>query len=443
MINLFETFNGGSRDFLRSQIITKMKIPTVVMYDDGWLPDEADSPIQYFCDLGKSNHPALYFDQVKVPSYWRITATATGGEIWDLKTKRGEIKFVQNDNKRLVKEVHWFNDAGQIAWIDHYDRYGRRFAKTIYSQGVERVREYFDRRGRRVITHSIGVGDVFLEHNGHKHHFATYPQFIVYFLKLRHYKLDHIFYNTLNQALGVSLALPNDGGEDVLFWNEPMGNELPGNMAFLVQNDTRTKHIVFQNWREWQAKKDQLPKDGKVDFQYLGMVYPHPRGNSLRPNAMIITNSDKLNHIEDLARLLPNITFNILAVTNMSQKLLALKQFDNVKLYPRVNESNLLQLLKDCDVYLDINQGNEILDAVRGAFEQNMLIVGFNDTLHEPQFVAQANVFAENNVKGMAQQIVTGLVSPKNMGALVDEQRKEASDVWPKDYERVLGKWVK
>lgn len=444
MLNLLEHFNQSSADFVRSQYIAKMKIPTVVMHDDGYLPPEVDSAIQYFCDLKKSNQQPLYFDQVKVPYYWRITADATKGEIWDLKTKRGEIEFANADNKRFVKTVVWLDDAQQPCWADHYDQHARRFAKTYYAQGQARVRKFFNRQGEEVVEYNLVADDVFLNFKGRKRHFNSYAAFIAYYLELRHYRLDHVFYNTLNQSLAVTMLLPKDG-EDVLFWNEPIANnELPGNMKFLMENETRTKHVVFQNYREWVKWQPLLPKDTKVDFDYLGMIYPHPRGNRLNPQALIVTNSDQIERLAELAEALPKVTLNIVAVTNMSEKLMGIgQQHDNIKLFPRVGEPVLKRLLDQCDLYFDINHGPEMLDAVRGAFEQNMLILGFDETLHSPNYVSDQNVFTRSNYEGLARQAVGALVNPQQMGALVDEQRKEASDVWPKDYQRVLGKWVK
>lgn len=101
---------------------------------------------------------------------------------------------------------------------------------------------------------------------------------MTYYLRKKKYQLDHIFYNTLNQSMMVSLGLQNDGS-DTLFWHEKITNDLPGNMKYLMDNSTRTKHIVFQNYVDWQTWKNKLPNDKNVDFRFLGMIYPHPRGN--------------------------------------------------------------------------------------------------------------------------------------------------------------------
>jgi len=96
-------------------------------------------------------------------------------------------------------------------------------------------------------------------------------------------------------------------------------------------------------------------------------------------------------------------------------------------------------LIADCDIYLDINRQNEILDAVRGAFEQNMLIVGFDETLHEPQFVAPQNVFKVTEASQMGERILNALQKPALMKKLIDTQRKLASEVSVQDYRNRIG----
>lgn len=439
MLNLFERFDTPSRDLLRSQHIANIKIPTVVMEDDGFLPDELDSPFKYFSKLRK-NHQPLYFDQIPVPKYWRILGNGNRAEIFDLDCKRAEVIYMATDNTRIVKEVQWLNNANDISWIDHYNKNGFKFAQTLYSKGQPVTKKYFNGQGATVITWNLVAGDLFLDDKHIHHHFADFIDFMIFYLHERHYKLDRIFYNTLNKALNLSLRL-SEPGEDTLFWYEKIDQELPGNMTFLMQHKTRTKHIVFQRFDDWQRHNQLIPADtGEVDFQYLGMIYPHPRSNHLRPNALVITNSDQIEQLGELANLMPNVHINIAAITEMSDKLSAFQDYPNIDLYPTVSGTRLQELLKISDVYLDINQGNEILDAVRGAFEQNMLILSFSDVLHNGIFTANSNVFVNGDARGMAKQILTALVQPQLMKKLIDTQRLEASDVTVGDYQRTFRK---
>ena len=154
---------------------------------------------------------------------------------------------------------------------------------------------------------------------------------------------------------------------------------------------------------------------------------------------LIWTRFYEIDHLDKLVRAMPNIQFHIAAVTEMSGKLLAFGEWPNVTVYPNVSRQRASQLLKDCDIYLDINRGSEILDSVRAAFEQNMLILGFKDTLHEQQFVAPQNIFEQNQAKEMTQTILTALLKPALMEKLIDTQREHANDATVEQYKEVIG----
>jgi accessory Sec system glycosyltransferase GtfB len=195
-------------------------------------------------------------------------------------------------------------------------------------------------------------------------------------------------------------------------------------MVNLMQNQTRTRHIVFQRYRDWQRYRAQLTSS-QVDFHYLGMVYPVKRQNQDRPRALIATNSDQLEQLTTLVQELPEVHFDIMAVTEMSAKLLAFRKFANVSLYPNVTDQQAARLWQAADFFLDINHGAEILQALRRAFEENQLILGFDSTLHAPQLVSPANVFAPKDAAKLAQQIRVALASPTRLQELLTEQRQK------------------
>ena len=55
------------------------------------------------------------------------------------------------------------------------------------------------------------------------------------------------------------------------------------------------------------------------------------------------------------------------AITEMSATLMGLGKYDNVKLYPTITQAKINQLFQTCDIYLDINKGGEIVNAVERA----------------------------------------------------------------------------
>ena len=129
MLNLFDDWQRGSIDLVRSQKIAGIKVPTVVINDDGFLPAEVDSPIKQY---RKQTGEPLYFDQVQVPRFWQIKGDASGAQVYDLNTKRAEIRFFKNDNTRFVKQVEWLNAAGgSINMISMGSVLPRRFMPRV------------------------------------------------------------------------------------------------------------------------------------------------------------------------------------------------------------------------------------------------------------------------------------------------------------------------
>ena len=57
------------------------------------------------------------------------------------------------------------------------------------------------------------------------------------------------------------------------------------------------------------------------------------------------------------------------------------------------------------DIYLDINYSNELLQAVRQAFEHNLLILGFNQTVHNRLYIAPDHLFESSEVSALVETI--------------------------------------
>ncbi|MDS2577582.1 accessory Sec system glycosylation chaperone GtfB, partial [Streptococcus pneumoniae] len=107
-----------------------------------------------------------------------------------------------------------------------------------------------------------------------------------------------------------------------------------------------------------------------------GYHYQFKRDNFLRRDALILTNSDQIEQVEAIVEALPDVTFRIAAVTEMSSKLLDMLRYPNVVLYQNASPQKIQELYQLSDIYLDINHSNELLQAVRQAFEHNLLILG-------------------------------------------------------------------
>ena len=74
---------------------------------------------------------------------------------------------------------------------------------------------------------------------------------------------------------------------------------------------------------------------------------------------LIITNTHLIEQIEDLIKELPDFEFHIVTFTDMAANLKKLASFDNVFLHPKVIGYILEDMIRDCDIYLDINHGSK------------------------------------------------------------------------------------
>lgn len=140
---------------------------------------------------------------------------------------------------------------------------------------------------------------------------------------------------------------------------------------------------------------------------------------------------------------MPNLQINIASITTMSNKLLDFKKYNNIALYPNVSYQKIAELFNIYDVYLDVNHQNEILNGVRSAFEQNMLITGFDNTLHNKQYIADPAIFKQDEVKQLADFVKSALASPANMQKCIDLQRKTAGDVTIDQFKKSIRKLCK
>lgn len=187
---------------------------------------------------------------------------------------------------------------------------------------------------------------------------------------------------------------------DILFWQEPVGNEIPGNMQSIFKGEaSRTATVMVQKRSAYErlmalgAKKDMIHR--------LGFLYPFEKENTGRAEVLICTNSDRIEHCEELVKALPQMHFHIAALTEMSSKLTGMDVYDNVSLYPGVKTEVLDELFETCDYYFDINYESEIVSAVRKAFLHNHLVFAFQETVHKRDYVATQHIYPAKDVEKM------------------------------------------
>lgn len=427
IVLLLDNYGEDSQKLHNSFKLAGKNYPVFVIEEDGFLPEDVTSVFSYFLGDFKNakNIPGkpLYFNRIKVPEYWEISGSNSIGSVHNLNKERAKIFYSEPKHKRLVKVVDWYDDRGVVRSSDHYNRYGALYARTIFNAKGQKVnKSHFSADGREIVMENYVTKDIILNDGNIVKIFKTKQNYIKYVLEKAGYTGCRIFYNTLSTSFFVSQSLPENGKGDVLFWQEPVNNEIPGNMTSILNGTSpRTAKVMVQRMDSYD-KMLALGASAKV-ISPLGFIYPFKKENRGKKEALICTNSDNIAEINTLVEALPEVHFSIAALTEMSSKLMSLDKYSNVSLYPGVKMKVLDELFEEADFYLDINHESEIVSAVEKAFLHNHLIFAFKETLHNPRYVIKKNIFAKEQVKELILAIKSSIGNTGLLNEELEQQR--------------------
>ena len=405
IILLFDNYGTDSQSLHTSFRLAGFHFPAAVIEDNGFLPEDVISVYGFFLGNYKeapgSEARPKYFNQIKVPAYWEISGNNSSGSVHDLYKERAKIFYAEPAHKRRVRIVDWYDEKGTVRASDHYNRYGAVFARTVFNaKGQKFSKSYFSAAGEEVIVENFVTGDIILNDGDEVRIFHTKTEFIVYFLERAGYAQSRIFFNSLSTPFFVSNRLTAEEKKDVLFWQEPVRQDIPGNMQVIFRGQASRTATVMVQKRQSYDKLIELGANKDMTHK-LGFIYSFAKENGHEPKALICTNSDNIEQCEKIVKALPEMHFYIAALTEMSSKLMEMDNYENVSLYPNVKQEILDGLFEECNFYFDINHGGEIVSAVRRAFMNNQLIFAFEETAHNRDYVAEAHIYLAGGVHHM------------------------------------------
>lgn len=447
MINLFENYLEGENDLEHSLKQANHTHLTVVLNENGFLPSHVVSPIGFFTGMDNykktSKIKGRFFNSLKLPAYWEVRGTGYQAEIFEGYKKKGTIHYSQRrGDYRLIQSVEWLNDYGKIRAIDLYNQNGLRFGRKSYSDGEHVLTSYFDDSGREVVKmhHIFQTIQVYYEQK--KYMFSDYISFVLFYLEIAQIPVERILYNSLHYPYFITQSLqecyPEKNFSHILFWQEE-SQLMPGNMQDILKaSQSSTRHIVVQNEAEFERLKSQITWPTSVEFSYLGYLYYFKKEAHLTPRILIHTNSDQLEALTDLLQALPEFEFHISARTEMSQKLTRFEGLPNVSLYPNITNNELEKLLSKASFYLDINYGIEVDDIVKQAFEYNLLILSFAQSLHNPRMVSPKYIFDEKEIAQFIEAVKMSSATLGNYLEALKIQKSDAGQTSIEDYEEVV-----
>ena len=124
--------------------------------------------------------------------------------------------------------------------------------------------------------------------------FKNKSEFVVFYLKEAGYDLSRILYNSLATPFLTTMNLPNSG-QDVLFWQEPITDSVPGNMRLLLDSNHRQTKIVVQEYAAYTNLLRLISPEQASRVAFLGFMYPFARQNNFQNQALIDRKSTRLN----------------------------------------------------------------------------------------------------------------------------------------------------
>ena len=132
---------------------------------------------------------------------------------------------------------------------------------------------------------------------------------------------------------------------------------------------------------------------------------------SFQPEALVMTASQEVEGLSSLVHQFPQVTFHIAALTAMGPKLTDLAARPNVRLYPGISLGNYESLLARCSIYLDCNQGEEVMNSSIRALENGQVLFGLKSTVHQEAYKDLSTI--TDTVEEMEQQLDTLLQQPE------------------------------
>ncbi|MGJ5712467.1 accessory Sec system glycosylation chaperone GtfB [Staphylococcus auricularis] len=384
MINLFEQFDAQTQILYSTLKEAGHEDKTIVLEDDGFLPDEVSSPYRFFADYRIPNRQRpIYFNEVEIPRFWEITGSNDHAQILDMSEKRANILYRPHFKSRVVSEVEWLDKAGRLRFVDHYTKQGILYAQTVYDlSGKAILKKYMDQQGKEVLYENYVTQDIVLDWQGKSYFFDSKVAFITFYIEAMGIDNEQFTINSLATSFAVLYNM-DDPGHDVLYWQESCEGNTPGNMELIFEGGVpREFDVIVPEQAEYEVIKQHTDSSAHKKLHRGGYVYHYHKQNNYNKEILTMTNSDQIAYLEETVKACPDYTFHIGAVTEMSPKLLRLGQYNNVRLFPAIDLDTAAQLFKRCDIYLDINHGGEILNAVEEAYLHDMLIISYEATAH-------------------------------------------------------------
>lgn len=435
MLALFDAYDHRTQELVRSLRTAGIGVTPVVIRYQGELPDEALCPFTTYTGIELRGEP-LFFDEVPVPAWCEIRqGTQVYGEILRDGAVLGRIHYAPG-TFRQVESVDWLLPDGSPGHTDHYDRYGSRYATTHHHLGAAYQTVYRGPGEWEIEVHHPSRAITLRSPQGLLT-FDTLTDFVSYFLDdLGIGTDDGVLINSLSHPLFV-MRRRSTAPRTTLFWQEPLPDGVPENMASELAEPVALSRIVFFDRAQRELVAASRP-DSAVDLAYLSHLgqFAAKEGYDLR-RTFTLTNTDEIPGLVELLEAFPDVRFTVAALTLMSQKLHDIgRRYPNLTLIPTISQRRIHEELDRASVYLDINAGPHVLDVVDAAYYLDLVVLALGPYAKEP---GRSLVLTTNDE--LAARLADVVASPQGRAKALDDLHTLHGPLSsPADYHRLLGR---
>ena len=367
------------------------------------LDQQTDSLATFFTqkDPASTVGNPLFFNDLEVPELWECWTLGITTYLFDGEERRANVVLREDILSRTVERVEWFGQGEEIVSIDVYNRYGWRSKQSLLTEvGQPYLDIYLNRQQEEVLLHFVSQGTFLLQTpKGRDRLYASKEE--------------------LQRAV-LEQLLPED--EVILLMDKTLLDvvkEIPKERLAYCARDTHDLDEIKERVGQILLVEDGLLSEKKEGITALsGLV--DVEQESFQPEALIMTASQEVEGLADLVHDFPQVTFHIAALTAMGPKLTDLDPCPNVRLYPGISMENYEELLATCSLYLDCNQGEEVMNSSIRALENGQVLFGLKSTVHQEAYKELSTI--TDTVEEMRNQLEALVQQPDTFKSLLREQ---------------------
>lgn len=343
----------------------------------------------------------LFFNDLAVPELWECWTLGITTYLFDGEERRANVVLREDILSRTVDRVEWFGQGEEIASIDFYNRYGWRSKRSLLTEaGQPYLDIYLNRQQEEVLLHFVSQGT---------------------FLHQPPKGRDHLYANKeeLQKAV-LKQVLPED--EAILLMDKALLDvvkEIPKERLAYCAREAHALDEIKEQVGQILLVEDGLLSEKKDGITALSGLVDVDQ-EKFQPEALVMTASQEVEGLSSLVHQFPQVTFHIAALTAMGPKLTDLVARPNVRLYPGISLGNYESLLARCSIYLDCNQGEEVMNSSIRALENGLVLFGLKSTVHQEAYKELSTI--TDTVEEMKQQLEILLQHPEAFKEMLREQ---------------------